>query len=170
VGANGGSAARLTPAKTILVADRLGIVPGRQDSHGRCGNICLVSYDVFLTHFRNGEAQPVDSPDLWKTLADAWDAPPDESGFCRVRRRGDEGDLYAEPHGQPITTLMFNHSGPSIYHLMYDAALAGDMVILPVGAGPFLVSEDQREDLPPDLATDAVVVQSGDDLLRAIEA
>jgi hypothetical protein len=43
-------------------------------------------------------------------------------------------------------------------------------VILPVDSEPFLVSENQRKDLPPDLATDAVVVRSGDELLRAIVA
>ena len=127
-----------------------------------------MSYDVFLTHFRDGEAEPIDSPDLWKVLEEAWDAPPDEVSFCRVTRGGDEGDLYAEPLGRPITTLMFNHSGPSIYDLMYDAAVAGDMVILPLDAGPFLVREDQRKHLPADLARDAVVVQSGAELRRAI--
>jgi hypothetical protein len=38
------------------------------------------------------------------------------------------------------------------------------------GCGAALVREDQRAHLPPELARDAVVVSSGDDLARAIES
>jgi hypothetical protein len=42
------------------------------------------------------------------------------------------------------------------------------MAILPPDVGPFLVREDQRSHLPADLASEAVVIASGADLVRAI--
>ena len=128
-----------------------------------------MSYDVVLQRFQDGDAAPVESPAVWKLLEDAWDAPPDKYDFCRVRRGDDEGDLYATQPGRPIDGLMFNHAGPAIYHLMYDVAVAGDMAIVPPDAGPFVVREEQKDHLPPDLRDEAVVVESGAELLRAIE-
>lgn len=129
-----------------------------------------VSYDVFLQRFQGGEAATVDSPEVWALLEEAWEAAPDESGHCLVRRDDDEGDLYAEQRGRPLESLMFNHAGPGIYELMFEVAVAGDMVIMPPDAGPFLVREEQRSNLPRDLAEGAVVVEDGTALARAIEA
>jgi hypothetical protein len=128
-----------------------------------------VSYDVFLQRFQGGEAATVDSPEVWALLEAAWDVAPDEHGYCLVRRGEDEGDLYAEQRGRPLESLMFNHAGPGIYELMFELAVAGDMVIMPPDAGPFLVREEQRSALPRDLAEEAVVVENGAALVRAIE-
>src|ERR687898_429915 len=103
-----------------------------------------MSYDVVLQRFQGGNAATVDSPDVWALLEEAWDAPPDEYGYCLVRRDEDEGDLYAEQRDRALESLMFNHAGPGIYELMLEVAVAGDMVILPPDAGPFLVREEQR--------------------------
>ena len=94
---------------------------------------------------------------------------PDEFDYCRVKRDEDEGDLYAVRPGQPIDSLMFNHAGRAIYHLMFDLAVAGDMTIIPPDAGPFLVRDEQRDHLPAGVAGQAVVVRSGEELVRAIE-
>jgi hypothetical protein len=85
-----------------------------------------------------------------------------------VRRDGDEGDLYGLAVGKPIESLMFNHAGAGIYALMFDVASVADMVIVPPDCGPFLVREEQRTDLPSELADAAMVVTSGADLVRAI--
>jgi hypothetical protein len=95
-------------------------------------------------------------------------APPDEFEYCLVRRGDDEGDVYGLKPGNAIEGLMFNHAGPAIYELMYEVAAAGDMAIVPPHIGPFLVREEQRRHLPPDLADDAVVVDSGAELLQAL--
>jgi hypothetical protein len=128
-----------------------------------------VSYDVVLQRFEQGEATAVESAEVWALLEDAWDAPPDQFDYCLVRRNGDEGDLYAVPPGQPIDSLMFNHAGRAIYHLMFDVAVAGDMAIIAPAAGPFLVRDEQRGHLPADLAEQAILVRSGQELVQAIE-
>jgi hypothetical protein len=128
-----------------------------------------VSYDVFLQRFDKGKAMSVESSAVWGLLEQAWDAPPDKHGYCRVRRGTDEGDLYADQPGEAIDGLMFNHAGPQIYHLMYEVATEGDMAIIPPDTGPFIVREEQREHLPSDLKEQAVVIQSGEELLRAIQ-
>jgi hypothetical protein len=43
------------------------------------------------------------------------------------------------------------------------------MAIIPPDAGPFIVREEQREHLPSGLKEKAIVVQSGSELLRAIQ-
>jgi hypothetical protein len=128
-----------------------------------------MSYDVVLQRLRHGEAAAVESREVWTLLEQAWESPPDKFDYCLVRRGDDEGDLYAVQPGHPIDCLMFNHAGPAIYDLMYDVAVAGDMVIIPPDAGPFLVREEQREHLPSEMAAEAVVVRSGPELVRAIE-
>jgi hypothetical protein len=128
-----------------------------------------VSYDVFLQRFRDGEVALVESPEVWSILEEAWDAPPDKFDYCRVSRGADEGDLYAVPIGTPIDSLMFNHAGRAIYHLMFDVAVAGDMTIMPLDVGPFIVREDQLEHLPAELRSSAIVIRSGVELVRAIE-
>jgi hypothetical protein len=128
-----------------------------------------VSYDVFLWRYREGEAVNVDAAEVWQILERAWVSPPDESDHCRVRRDADEGDLYAVPVGAPIDSLMFNHAGEGIYNLMFDLAVAGDMTIIPIDAGPFIVRAEQREHLPLELRDEAIVVSSGAELLKAIE-
>jgi hypothetical protein len=128
-----------------------------------------LSYDVFLQRFQHGNAAAVESLDVWRLLEEAWDSPPDELNYCRVRRDGDEGDLYAVPRDQPIDSLMFSRAGRLIYHLMFEVAVAGDMTIIPPGAGPFLVRAAQVDHLPADLVSQAVVVGSGPELVRAIE-
>lgn len=128
-----------------------------------------MSYDVFLQRFRDGEPEAVDSPDAWSILEGAWDSPPDEFDFSRVSREGDEGDLYAVQIGQPIDSLMFNHAGRGVYHLMFDVAVAGEMAIIPPDVGPFVVREEQLQHLPADLRATAVVIRSGEELVRAME-
>jgi hypothetical protein len=127
-----------------------------------------VSYDVHLVRFLDGDSVPVESPRVRELLLGASDSPPDEFEFCRVTWGGDEGDVYGlAPDGQ-IESLMFNHAGPRIYDLMYEVASAGDMAILPPDLGPFLVSEEQRAHLPPELAAEAVVIESGTEIVRAL--
>jgi hypothetical protein len=127
-----------------------------------------VSYDVHVLRFRDGEVVPVESSGARELLLGAAVSPPDESEFCRVTRGDDEGDVYGLPPDGPIEGLMFNHAGSGIYELMYEVAEVGDMAIVPPDLGPFLVNEEQRTQLPPDLAAAAVVVESGSDLVRAI--
>jgi hypothetical protein len=128
-----------------------------------------LSYDVFLWRYRDGESVDVDEPEVWQILERAWLSPPDEFDHCRVRRDADEGDLYAVPVGAPIDSLMFNHAGEGIYDLMFDVAVAGDMTIIPIDAGPFIVRAEQREHLPEDVRDKAIVVSSGAELAKAIE-
>ncbi len=128
-----------------------------------------MSYDIVLQRFRNGESVAIDADPVWTLLEAAWDAPPDEFDHCRVRRGEDEGDLYSVQPGDPFDALTFTHAEPAIYDLMFEVAAAGELTIIPPDVGPFVLREEQREHLPPELREKAMLVHSGSDLLRAIE-
>ena len=53
-----------------------------------------MSYDVHLIRFQDGDAVPVVSATAWRLLEEAWEVPPNEFQHCRVRRDGDEADVY----------------------------------------------------------------------------
>ncbi len=132
-----------------------------------------MSYDIHMQRFGAGNAAPAASPEkVWALLADAWEAPPDQFNYCRVRRGEGEADLYATQPGEPIDSLMFSRAagGSEIFDLIYDVAQAGDMVIIPPDVGPFVVHDDQRMHLPADFVQGEVTrVTSGAHLLRLIE-
>jgi hypothetical protein len=65
-----------------------------------------MSYDVHVIRFRDGEVVAGASPQAWRLLESAWESPPDEFKYCRVRRGEDEGDVYGLEPGKPIEGLM----------------------------------------------------------------
>jgi hypothetical protein len=66
---------------------------------------------------------------------------------------------------------MVNHvSGRQVWDALVAVVRAADLAIMPVGYAVAVPSETMLSDLPEELRRDAVVVASGDDLLREIGA
>lgn len=135
-----------------------------------------MGFDVFVQRFQNGEPAVVRDPRVWELLREAWEAPPDDHDYSRVRRGAGEADLYAVQDGQPIDSLMFSRpaGGAEIFDLIVDVARAGDMVIYAPGIPTCLIAEEQRSHLPTDFddpvdLDDPVVVASGAELQEVIE-
>lgn len=66
----------------------------------------------------------------------------------------------------PLVGLMFNHiAGDLVWDVVFDAAVTGDWVIMPVGGPLCLVRQEQAASLPDDLkGTPCVIVRSGKEL------
>jgi len=132
-----------------------------------------MGFDVFVQRFQNGEPAVVTDPRVWELLREAWEAPPDDLDFSRVRRGAGDADLYAVQEGEPIDGLMFSRpaGGAEIFDLIVDVARAGDMVIYAPGIPPCLIAEGQRSQLPADFDDfkDPVVVANGAELQEVIE-
>lgn len=65
---------------------------------------------------------------------------------------------------------MVNHlSGTAAYALLYDIARSAGFVVIPTGGPTCLPDGAMLEHLPAELAVDAVIIESGDDLRRVIE-
>ncbi|MCZ3388261.1 MAG: hypothetical protein LH645_03880 [Actinomycetia bacterium] len=64
---------------------------------------------------------------------------------------------------------MINHaSGRAVWDVMFEVAVAGGYAVLPIGCPTCIRRAEQREHLPVELRADAVIVQSGEDLLRVV--
>ena len=82
----------------------------------------------------------------------------------------DDGEADVFGIGQPSSGLMFSHlSGVAPWSLVFEVAQAAGFAILPVGCPACVLSVEMLSELPEELASDAIVVSSGDDLLAAIE-
>jgi hypothetical protein len=118
-----------------------------------------VSFDVYLQDFLNVPADRSESVGQ-RVLAPLLDA------------RGENvvtADGSAAVYGAsdvPLDGLMFNHiDGDLAWDVIFDAAVAGDWVILPVGGPVCTVREEQADTVPEELKTDGLVlVRTGTEL------
>lgn len=88
------------------------------------------------------------------------------------RRNIVTGDGSAAVHftdNGPLYGIMFNHiDGDAAWDVIYEIAVAGDWVILPVGGPVCVVADEHVVAVPPEArATGVVVVGSGQELRRA---
>jgi len=135
-----------------------------------------MSYDIFLQNFVNGGAGESDcGPSARALISNAADREEPQHRFAHVIAGESAADVYGlTPEGEPLTSLMFNHikePADGVLDLIVAVAHAAHWVILPTGAPTCLVSESQREHLPPELADGEVrVLSNGHDLLCAIRS
>jgi hypothetical protein len=123
-----------------------------------------VSFDIFLQRFRDGDASSGGREEALRVLRPLLAGPPD-GGFGLVRT--DDGD--AEVYGLNTDSLMFTHaSGRLIWPVMVDVAQAADYVIMPVGCPVCVTAADHVDELPEALRDTAVVVDTGDDVIRVV--
>jgi hypothetical protein len=135
-----------------------------------------MSYDIFLQGFVNGTAAEGDcgqsARSLINSAARGEQLQDSSRPGDRWGRRGRR--LRRHPRGEPLTSLMFNHikePADGVLDLIVAVAQAAHWVILPTGAPTCLVSESQRDHLPPELADGEVrVVSNRHDLLCAIRS
>lgn len=123
-----------------------------------------VSFDIFLQSFRCGEAASGEPGAVLRELGPYLAGTP-SGGYARVRT----GDGSADVYGLGGAGLMINRaSGELIWQLIVDVARAAGYAIMPVGCAVCVVRYEMIDDLPGDLQDGAVVVRSGDELLKAI--
>ncbi|MGH3704123.1 MAG: hypothetical protein ACRDT9_05790 [Agromyces sp.] len=69
----------------------------------------------------------------------------------------------------PLDALMFNHiAGESAWNVIFDAAVAGGWVIMPLGGPLCIVTEEHADLVPQELQGEGlVIVRSGKELLAA---
>jgi hypothetical protein len=78
-----------------------------------------------------------------------------------------DGD--AEVYGVGTDGLMFTHaSGRRVWDVIFDVARAGNWAIVPVGCPTCVPTSSMIAELPDELRADAVVVNSGAELLDVV--
>ena len=125
-----------------------------------------VAFDLFLQAFREGDAAEADVEEILSVV-----------GPC-IRRRDEwcvhieTSDGGADVYGLDTTvqSLMINHaSGRDVWNLVYELAQSAGLAVMPVGCPTCVTDKDALEQLPPELASSAVVVSSGEELLLVIQ-
>ena len=125
-----------------------------------------VSFDVYLQGFRGGEAGQGNGDAAMDLITPFISQRTDD--WARVVMDDGEADVFGI--SQPSTGLMFSHlSGGHAWSLVFEVAQAAGFAILPVGCPTCVVSVERLHALPEELASDAIVVSSRDDLLAVIE-
>jgi hypothetical protein len=149
-----------TPGKVVSTRDAIPTVFSRGQPFGENAPVSL---DIFLQGFESG---------------DGASGLPDEANrvlqpYLRVRKDGfakvvtDDGD--AEVYGVGTDGVMFTHaSGRRVWDVILEVARAGNWVIMPVGCPTCVPTASMIAELPDDLRAEAVVVNSGADLLDVV--
>jgi hydrogenase maturation factor len=72
----------------------------------------------------------------------------------------------------PLTGVMFNHIDRDLaWQVIFDAAVAGDWIIMPIGAPICIVRDEQATSVHDDLKDEGIVlVRSGAELRQAASA
>ncbi len=122
-----------------------------------------MSFDVFLQGFERGDVAPGVPDEANRVLHPYLRFSPD--GFANVVT--DDG--HAEVYGVGTVGLMFTHaSGRRVWDVMFDVARAGNWAIMPVGCPTCVPTLSMIAELPDELRAEAVVVNSGAELLDAV--
>ncbi|MCD2441836.1 hypothetical protein LQ757_06035, partial [Agromyces sp. SYSU K20354] len=123
-----------------------------------------MSFDVFLQDFSDTPADRSES--VGRVLRPLFDA----DGWNVVTADGSAAVFGASD--VPLDGLMFNHiAGELAWDVIFDAAVAGDWVIMPVGGPVCIVTEQQADSIPEELQdVGLVLVRSGKDLRHAATA
>ncbi|KQZ10745.1 hypothetical protein ASD23_00825 [Agromyces sp. Root1464] len=122
-----------------------------------------MSFDVYLQDFSDAAADRSESVGQ-QVLAPLLDA-----GGENVMTADGSAAVYGA-RDVPLDGLMFNHiEGDLAWDVIFDAAVAGSWVIMPVGGPLCIVREEQTDSVPEELKDDGLVlVRSGKELRDAI--
>ncbi len=125
-----------------------------------------MSFDIFVQRFRAGDGAEADAARVRQALAPHLEQVAD--GFPRLRAGGHTADIYGLD--DLASGFMVNHvKDPVIFDVLVEVARVCDLTIIPVGCPTAILREQQRQELPAELAEEAVVVTSGAELERLIE-
>ncbi|MFB6611093.1 hypothetical protein ACFCVO_12270 [Agromyces sp. NPDC056379] len=121
-----------------------------------------MSFDVYLQDFSDAPADR--SVSVGKLVL----GPMLDTGGARVVTADGSADVYGASE-MPLHSLMFTRiAGELAWNVIFDAAVAGDWVVLPIGGRVCIVRDDQAASIPEDLAVDGhVLVSSGRELRAA---
>jgi hypothetical protein len=121
-----------------------------------------VSFDIFFERVDGGEADPDAVMAVLEPLVvERGD------GFLRIATGDGEADVYI---GRPSDGAMVNHAaGRIVWDVMYDLAVAGGFVVIPVGCGTCVTDDSMRAQLPERAPEPVVTIRSGADLLAVVE-
>jgi len=122
-----------------------------------------MSFDVFFQGYEAGEPTNTGKAAMMALLGPL--VRERDFGFVQIHTSDGQADVYIDDGG-----MMVNHvAGSEAWEIMVEGAKAANWVIMPVGCPTYLTREEQRAELPPELADDVVLVESGDDLEDAMD-
>jgi hypothetical protein len=121
-----------------------------------------VSFDVYLQDFAD---EPHDRGDAVRAILEPWY---EDSTSSIVTADGSADVFGLDEH--PLLGLMFNGvDGRAAWDVIYETAVVGGWVVLPVGCPVCVVSQEQIATIPDELrASGAELVHSGADILRVV--
>ena len=128
-----------------------------------------VSLDIFLQRFESGEEVLGDVAILEKSLAPYLAEPDDAHSDTFLRFADGEADIYGADD-LAGGFMVNNASGSEVWDVLMLVATRARLTITPPGCPAIVTTADDLVHLPPDLAADAVVLQSGAQLLECIES
>jgi hypothetical protein len=129
------------------------------------GTISVISFDVFLQAFHDGDAATVDAARVLEGLARFSTEPvtPDSSWIRTIDGEAQIFGLHDAANG-----FMINHaSGRVIWDALIDVAELTAMTILPIGGPPCVTRAELLDHLPEELNADACIVTTGEQLVAA---
>jgi hypothetical protein len=133
-----------------------------------------VSFDIVLQAFTDGDAAGGDIAAL-RAVLEPLVRHRDGYGV-QIETADGEADVYGldddEERVEAVAVMVNHASGRALWDVLYDAARAAGLVVMPVGCPVCVTDERQIPHLPPELvdAAGVVVVRSGADILAAVEA
>ena len=125
-----------------------------------------MSFDIFLERF---SASPLgDAEDRTvRSIVDPLIASRGD-GWVHIVTDGAAADVYG--YGDAIQALMINHAaGDEVWDVIYRIADAGGFAVMPAGCGTLLTPRFDRHSLPDGAPEPVLEVQSGPEILAAIE-
>jgi hypothetical protein len=129
----------------------------------------IVSYDMFVQAFADGDAAPMPSAafDVFRPHIDRTEP---ERHFWHLRAPdGGEADIHVDAAPGTFDSLMINHfSEGSALDLLAEFTIRAGGVILASDGPVMLTAETQREDLPEGLEGNAIIIRSADDIRQAL--
>lgn len=123
-----------------------------------------MSYDVFFQGFKGGDAAPGGGDTVRAMLEPYMTESEPQHAFVRIEVEDGGADVYlSNDH------MMVNHAGGSAtWDLLVRAAAAASWTILLPDGPAVLTTENQRSELPSELAEGAVVISGGAELLDVV--
>ena len=125
-----------------------------------------VSFDVYFQRFRDGDTEPGGGGSMREVLAPFIVREESENSFALVQYGDGTADVYLSNDAMKADHV----AGRQPWDLLVRGAKAAGWVIMPVGCPACITDEADRAHLPDGLDDEAILVGTGDELLRVIEA
>jgi hypothetical protein len=121
-----------------------------------------VSFDVFFQGFVQGELASGGSDAMHRVPQSYIKREESQHQFVLVSVDGDTADVDLDQDLMMVNQIF----GERPWELLVRGARTAGWVVLPVGCPTCITDEAQRDHLPEGLDADAVLVKTGEDLLR----